>query len=981
MHIIRAPRVTLIARQQFLPPEHIRWESDSDVPGEALAEFAGRLCFDSETEVLTRGGWKRFEHLGDRDEVLTKNPRTGRAEFQYPIAFHRYAYQGELYCAEGRDISFAVTPEHRQYGRFMLPSRRLGAHEFVRTDEIGDRVFAIDGAAEGWEGEYPDAVDLHEVSFSQKLANAVGEYGTRVTTIERQAVTGRDRIGALAKLCVYYAAEGSLSRQTGSGQGIVIYGDHVATVVGLCTMLGLPHSVYTDPRNAVERVIIGGGLQWRTFFEEECGHGSPNKKLPRWVLDLPTEELRDVWNILVRTDGHTYASGRQILVTTSPVLAGQCQEILCKLGYKSSMTRQSASQGTNYRTYVVSRKSPKPVLVNRRVPLRKAAYDGDIFCLSVPNGTLFVRRNGRPHFSGNCYLSFGEDSGLEGGHRTIAGRTSNEAYLGNILQVKHGSVLEHAVFSFLIEGVSRSLTHELVRHRAGMAYCLSGDTRVYSEHRWGGRRNGTKKRTLRNLYEMTKTPHGRSRLKLLRLRCLDETTGTFTTGRVREVVCSGEKPVFRVELEDGKSITCTAEHRFLTPDGGWKPLRDIVGGLEVSAGGLAVYGRDDAELLVNGIDAYKDAAWLRHHYHDRALPQETIAQLAGVSPHTIRAWVRKHGLQKPLGSWTRGVSPWNRGKRYHGGWKHTPETRTRLAEQKRGEANPQWKGGITADGVKLRRPLEALRDAIYTRDAHTCRLCGKTGGRLTLHHVLPLWARPELADDADNVVTLCRPCHYSINGRELEYVERFGRTLAEVPADARPRHSRGNVLLPHAVRIRAVTYVGQEMTYDLEMEGPHPNFVAEGIITHNSQLSQRYVDESDIAFVVPPEIDEGTDAYRAWEQACEGSLQAYRRLLDEMTELVGDSGPATMRKKRARQAARSVLPNCAETKLVMTGNARAWRHFVEMRGSATADVEIRRLAGAVLGRLRDEAPHIFGDMHLVPHNDGTATVETPNSKV
>ncbi len=100
-----------------------------------------------------------------------------------------------------------------------------------------------------------------------------------------------------------------------------------------------------------------------------------------------------------------------------------------------------------------------------------------------------------------------------------------------------------------------------------------------------------------------------------------------------------------------------------------------------------------------------------------------------------------------------------------------------------------------------------------------------------------------------------------------------------------------------------------------------------------------------------------------------------------MAEQVGDDGPATMRKKRARQAARSVLPNCAETKIVVTGNARAWRHFVEMRGSESADVEIRRLAGAVLRLLRDEAPHVFGDMHLVPQPDGTDTVETPNSKV
>ena len=150
-----------------------------------------------------------------------------------------------------------------------------------------------------------------------------------------------------------------------------------------------------------------------------------------------------------------------------------------------------------------------------------------------------------------------------------------------------------------------------------------------------------------------------------------------------------------------------------------------------------------------------------------------------------------------------------------------------------------------------------------------------------------------------------------------------------------------------------------------------------------SQLSQRYVDESEIAFVLPPEIEDGSPEFDAWKRACESSLDAYRALLSDLTEKVGEEGPATMRKKRARQAARAVLPNSAETKIVVTGNARAWRHFCEMRGSGGADVEIRRLAVEVLRQLHAEAPNIFGDMHIVdnPAGDGTQVVETINSKV
>lgn len=148
-----------------------------------------------------------------------------------------------------------------------------------------------------------------------------------------------------------------------------------------------------------------------------------------------------------------------------------------------------------------------------------------------------------------------------------------------------------------------------------------------------------------------------------------------------------------------------------------------------------------------------------------------------------------------------------------------------------------------------------------------------------------------------------------------------------------------------------------------------------------SQLSQRYVDESEIGWVLPPEIEEGTRAYEIWVRSCETSAADYRALLEELTDQVGQSGTATMRKKRARQAARSVLHNCAETKIVVTGNARAWRHFCEMRGGPTAEIEIRRLAVATLKTLQHESPHIFGDMRLVEHEDGVPTIETPHGKV
>ena len=185
-------------------------------------------------------------------------------------------------------------------------------------------------------------------------------------------------------------------------------------------------------------------------------------------------------------------------------------------------------------------------------------------------------------------------------------------------------------------------------------------------------------------------------------------------------------------------------------------------------------------------------------------------------------------------------------------------------------------------------------------------------------------------------------------------------------------HVKHGSVLEHAVWTLLLEGVSRSLTHELVRHRAGFGF---------SQLSQRYVDESDIAFVLPPEIGEGSRAFELWTKSCEQSLEGYRALLDELVEQVGDTGPATMRKKRARQAARSLLPNSAETKIVVTGNARAWRHFMESRGSGSADLEIRRLSGSILRIMHEEARHIFGDMELVPSPDGVDVIETRYSKV
>ncbi|HZP25530.1 MAG TPA: FAD-dependent thymidylate synthase [Dehalococcoidia bacterium] len=148
-----------------------------------------------------------------------------------------------------------------------------------------------------------------------------------------------------------------------------------------------------------------------------------------------------------------------------------------------------------------------------------------------------------------------------------------------------------------------------------------------------------------------------------------------------------------------------------------------------------------------------------------------------------------------------------------------------------------------------------------------------------------------------------------------------------------------------------------------------------------SQLSQRYVDESTANYVEPDIVAEDERLHTLWLRAVETSQQAYVELVEGLMEKLADLPDKTHGRKLARQAARSVLPNATETMIFVTANARALRHFIEMRASEWAEEEIRKVALEMLRIMQAEAPNLFGDYEIVRMEDGTEVARTPYEKV
>jgi thymidylate synthase (FAD) len=196
------------------------------------------------------------------------------------------------------------------------------------------------------------------------------------------------------------------------------------------------------------------------------------------------------------------------------------------------------------------------------------------------------------------------------------------------------------------------------------------------------------------------------------------------------------------------------------------------------------------------------------------------------------------------------------------------------------------------------------------------------------------------------------------------------RTTAEY-LDNIKKQGHGSVL-EHSVYVLLIEGISRSCSHELVRHRAGFGY---------SQLSQRYVDESHAAFVVPPAMlgDEKLEA--AWLAQVTAAQAAYVQAVEDLMRRYEWVTDKVHRRKMAREAARSLLPNATETKIVASANVRAWRTMLELRCGEGAEQEIRRMAVAVLRALAAEAPRLFSDFEVYRAEDGAEAARVAYHKV
>jgi thymidylate synthase (FAD) len=187
-----------------------------------------------------------------------------------------------------------------------------------------------------------------------------------------------------------------------------------------------------------------------------------------------------------------------------------------------------------------------------------------------------------------------------------------------------------------------------------------------------------------------------------------------------------------------------------------------------------------------------------------------------------------------------------------------------------------------------------------------------------------------------------------------------GRTTAEYLRNIL-RQGHGSVF-EHSTYVMLIEGISRSCSHELVRHRAGWGF---------SQLSQRYVDESHAAFVMPPAIMGDPELESEWTDQVRTAQSAYVASVERLMARYAWVEDKVHRRKMAREAARSVLPNATEVKIVVSANVRAWRTMLELRLGEGAELEIRRMAVACLRVLQREAPALFADFEIYRTTEGS----------
>lgn len=352
-------------------------------------------CYDKETEIFTRNGWKKFSDLLETDEVAyIKDMNNLIADFTKPISKFSKHYTGTMYGAESKRIDYLVTHHHRMYCKTKYEKFNKN-NEFtiqLAEDIHNKNVYHLANIQ----------FDLIKEEYNDKviLENITNDSGKKC----KNEFNRKD----FCEFLGWFISEGSLACWKSNKE--YKHGKSFSYKIQISQY----KNVHSDNCKEIEELLNRMGLKWNYdgkqytisnksiyFYLEKLGKCN-EKYIPIEILkESNKDDLVSMFNSLIKGDGSDLKNGKFVYYTTSLKLANDMSTLCSLLGYHcSSPTISKKGRKLEKYTIYIYTQNNIELSVNKKQYYKKE-YDDMIYCVEVPNGLILVRRNGKQFWCGN----------------------------------------------------------------------------------------------------------------------------------------------------------------------------------------------------------------------------------------------------------------------------------------------------------------------------------------------------------------------------------------------------------------------------------------------------------------------------------------------------------------------------------------------------------------------------------------------------
>jgi len=351
----------------------------------AVMDFA---CFSDDTEILTKYGWISYDilknHVKNNLVLATLNPNDNTIEYNPINELFEYEYNGKMINFKQHGLDILVTPNHRMVYNKRTKNRDKTDFENKISIKIADDLKA----------DY-----LYSIPYT---GNWNGE--TTPINIGDKSYKPSDFLPFLG----WFITDGGIS-----GRSVNIYQskehnfEHIRSSL---KRLGLPFKEYGRNRfgKKPEKIFSINNVSFRDglkkWFAKNLGEYKRNR-IPPEVFDLKTEDLMLLFESMILGDGRWSNNKCYSFDSLNEDLANDFHILCLKIGYGCNINKKNVIttfgdkkyERTNYRCIIsYERKN-----IIRKHHSKSVDYQGKVWCVSVNNGTVIVRRKGKPFISGN----------------------------------------------------------------------------------------------------------------------------------------------------------------------------------------------------------------------------------------------------------------------------------------------------------------------------------------------------------------------------------------------------------------------------------------------------------------------------------------------------------------------------------------------------------------------------------------------------